>query len=690
MSATAIRPNTLARPKKLARPDQAGISKLGLFALILLLAMVLASHAGWLSWPLLAGLTAVLVLKWIWHQLLGRPIPIWVRLPLFVITMVVVVATSGSPISRDGGVAMLIALAVLKLVESNSIRDARILVAALLFLCMTAFLFDQSLGVTALVGLSTVLAFTVLTLLDPLAKTAVPGQSWRGLLTAGRQSGRIALAALPLATAVFLFFPRLAEPLWGAPWTSKQGKTGISDELRPGMLSRLWPDDSPSFRVNFDGAIPAPRDLYWRGPVLLGFDGETWRRADWERIGTPYPLQYQPDDVIGYEVLLEPTDQRWMFPLDLPIEGPDDAVLRFDGQLMSRRPLITPKRYRLRSATRAVLESTLLPRHRAAATSLPSESNPRTRALVQGWRERGLDDGRIVAAALAMFHQSFGYSLEPPPLAPDNSIDDFLFATQSGYCEHFASAFAFMMRAADIPARVVTGYLGGVLNHTGNYWTVLHSDAHAWTEIWQAGRGWVRVDPTSAVAPERIDLGNNEGAIPAANRWYSDGWAARWHERFDVVARWWRQRVVDFGAAQQKSLLTPFGVTESDLKTLLIALVISAGLALGLGLWLGLGEYRAGRGSPLLTAWRRFGRRLERAGVKRELHEDPLEFARRAALALPGDAARIRQLAQAFARGRYARPLSPAAEQALVEDLGRFRVRRQKPSRPAPAKPPAT
>lgn len=658
------------------RPDQAPFNVLGLNALILLLVAVLISNAGWLPLPLLAGLAALLGLKWLWQRYLRRPIPAWIRLPVFVLTLILVVFSSGSPLSRDGGVALLIALAVLKLLESNSIRDARILVAALLFLCMTTFLFDQSMGITVLVGLSTVLAFAVLALLDPLAPASNVAQGWRGLWLAGRHSGRIALAALPLATVVFLFFPRLAEPLWGAPWTSNQGKTGISDVLRPGMLSRLWPDDSPSFRVSFDGAIPAPRDLYWRGPVLLRFDGLAWRRADWERIGTPYPLEYRQDQVFGYEVLLEPTDQRWLFPLDLPIDGPDDAFLRFDGQLISRRPVIAPKRYRLRSATRATLEATLLPGHRDAATWLPRDSNPRTRALVHGWRERGMDDAALIAAALDMFHQSFGYSLEPPPLAPERSIDEFLFETQSGYCEHFASAFAFMMRAADIPARVVTGYLGGVLNRSGNYWTVRHSDAHAWTEIWQPGRGWIRVDPTSAVAPERIDRGNNEGAIPAANRWYSDGWAARWHDRFDVVARWWRSRVVDFGALQQRSLLAPFGIPDSDLRELMIALIVSAGLALALGLWWSMRDFQRGRGQPLLAAWQRFGQRLERAGVKRELHEDPLVFARRAALALPRDASRIRQLAQAFARSRYARTFADQAERELIDDLRRFRPNR--------------
>lgn len=678
MNAALVKAPTARRAAKTVRPDQATLGALPLSALILLLAAVLAGHAGWLPMPLLAALTALLGLKWLWQRHLQRPIPIWIRLPVFVLTLILVVASSGSPISRDGGVALLISLTVLKLLESNSIRDARVLVAALLFLCMTTFLFNQSLGITLLVGLSTVLAFAVLALLDPLAPASTVTPGWRSLLLAGRHSGRIALAALPLATVVFLFFPRLAEPLWGAPWTSKQGKTGISDELRPGMLSRLWPDDSPSFRVSFDGAIPAPRDLYWRGPVLLRFDGLAWRRADWERIGTPYPLEYQPDDVLSYEVLLEPTDQRWLFPLDLPTEGTDDARLSFDGQLTSRKPLIAPKRYRLHSATRSILESTLLPGHRAAATWLPRDSNPRTRALVQGWRQRGMDDAAVVAAALDLFHQSFGYSLEPPPLTPERSVDEFLFDTQSGYCEHFASAFAFMMRAADIPARVVTGYLGGVLNRSGNYWTVRHSDAHAWTEIWQPGRGWMRIDPTSAVAPERIDLGSNEGAIPAANRWYSEGWAARWHDRFDVVARWWRSRVVDFGALQQRSLLSPFGVAESDLRTLLIALIVSAGLALALGLWWSMREFQRGRGQPLLAAWQRFGQRLERAGVKREPHEDPLVFARRAALALPRDAARIRQLAQAFARSRYARTLSPPAEQELIEDLRRFRVVKSK------------
>lgn len=676
MRSILLDPPKVRKAAKLAPPDQSALTTLPRNALILLLAAVLVGQAGWLPPTLLATLAALLGLVWLWHRRFARKIPLWIRLPVFVLTFILVVASAGPPLSRDGGVALLIALSVLKLLESNSVRDGRILVAALLFLLMTTFLFDQSMSITLLVGLSTVLAFAVLALLDPLAPALTVTQGWHGLLAAGRHSGRIALAALPLAVVMFLFFPRLAEPLWGAPWTSKQGKTGISDELRPGMLSRLWPDDSPAFRVTFDRAIPSPRDLYWRGPVLLRFDGLSWRRSDWERIGTPYPIEYQSGDVLDYEVLLEPTDQRWLFPLDLPIAGPDDARLIFDGQLIARRPVIAPKRYRLRSAARATLEPTLLPGHRAAATALPPNSNPRTRALVQGWHERGLDDPALVAAALAMFNQSFGYSLEPPPLTPQNSIDDFLFETQSGYCEHFASAFAFMMRAADIPARVVTGYLGGMLNRSGNYWTVRHSDAHAWTEIWQPGRGWVRIDPTAAVAPERIDLGSNEGAIPEASRWYSEGWASRWHERFDVVARWWRSRVVDFGARQQQSLLSPFGIPQSNLRSLVIALIIGAGLTLAFGVWWSMRDLGQRRGQPLLAAWQRFGERLARAGVQRALHEDPLDFARRAALALPRDATRIRQLAQAFARSRYARTFADQAERELIDDLRRFRPNR--------------
>jgi len=654
-------------------PATTRLSALPLYAIGAVLSAALLAHAVWLPWPLLIFLYALIGNKVLWQWRFARALPWWLRVPSFVLAVTAAVASTGSPLSRDGGVALLLALAALKYQETQTLRDGRLLIAALLFISMTTFLFDQNLLVSIYTVTVTVAAFAAMTLLRRHDDVSGLTELRSTLLGAVRGSGRLALAALPLAVVVFLFFPRLGQPLWGAPWNSSQGKTGIGDELRPGMISKLWADDTPAFRVSFDGPIPPPRELYWRGPVLLSFDGQSWRRSPFERLADGYPLTFDDDRVQRYDVLMEATDQHWLFPLDLPIAAPRGARLLSDGQMMTLRNIVAPRRVQLRSASHGQLETTPLRGSLSAARRLPPGNNPQALALAQRWRAEGRDDAAVMAAALALFHASFGYSLEPPPLTPERSVDEFLFETQSGYCEHFASAFAFLMRAADIPARVVTGYLGGIYNGSGNYWTVRNSDAHAWTEVWLPGRGWVRVDPTSAVAPERIDRGNNERALPQAGRWYNAGWAAIWRDRFDVVSRWWRQRVVDFDALRQQQLLTPFGIANAAINQLLIALCIGSLAAVLFGAWWSLRGRQRHANDPLLAAWHGFGQRLQKRGCGRNPNEDPLHFCQRAARALPRDAARILELGKTFTRYRYASAASRDQIQSLVRGLRQFR-----------------
>lgn len=653
------------------------IGALQLRALAVVLLAAIAAHAGWLPWTLLGYLVVIIALRLAWQGYSARIPAQWIRLPLFVLTLALVYANAGSPVSRDGGVALLIALATLKLVETDSVRDGRMLIAALFFLSMTSFLFNQGVLLTFWVAAVAVAAFGCLSLLRkyPDDRHHVGGR-WNELLAAGRASGRTAAAALPLVLVGFLFFPRLAEPLWGAPWDSNQGRTGISDEMRPGMLSKLWEDDTPVFRVSFDGAIPAPQDLYWRGPVLSYFDGEAWKRSSFIGLGDAIDLRYDPASVVSYEVLLEATEGVWYFPLDLPLLAAGKAKLLADGQMLVERPIISPVKLQMQSATLFEFDAGARPGQFALETRIPEGSNPRAQALARSWRDRGMDDAEIVDAVLAMFNRAFLYSLEPPPLEPRRSVDEFLFDTRIGYCEHFSSTFTFLMRSAGIPARVVTGYLGGYHNHTGDYILVRNMDAHAWSEIWVEGRGWVRVDPTSAVAPERILRGNLQGAMPEAAQWYQSSWLTPFMDRFDVVSRWWRQRVIDFDAQRQRNLLSSFGVENTELKDLVLLLIIAGSIALAFGIWWSLRGLGGRIRDPLLVAWQHFGRQLERRGVARALHEGPIDYSRRAARQLPSAAGEILQLGKDFAQQRYY-PQAGAdreVQRALIRRLRSFRA----------------
>jgi protein-glutamine gamma-glutamyltransferase len=669
---------SLASKPVIQRAPAAQIGMLQMQALALLLGACVFAHSGWMSKLLTLYLAAVIAARVWWHSRLARAIPTLIRAPLLLLTYAIVLITTGSPLGRDGGAALLLSLIVLKLVETRGVRDGRVVVAAVFFVAMTEFLFNQGLLITLYVGFVSLCAFATLTLLRkyPDAEHSAPTLTL-GLQAALRSIARIALAALPLAAAMFVFFPRLGEPLWGAPWRGNEGVTGIGDEMRPGMLSKLWNDDTPAFRVSFSGRMPKNSDLYWRGPVLWNFDGSTWSRARWIGGGDVIPFRYSPESVIRYEVLLEATEKNWYFPLDLPLQTVPGATLMADGQMITQKPIIAPKRLNFESATQFVFDDTPARGHRFAALRLPPGSNPRAMALAKSWRAEGKSDIEVIAAAMKLFNDSFVYSLEPPPLAPERSVDDFLFETKTGYCEHFSSSFTFLMRAAGIPARVVTGYLGGYWNRSGEYLLVRNSDAHAWAEVWLQGRGWVRTDPTSAVAPERIMRGNNADALPAAARWYHSSWAARLLDRSDRVARWWRQRIVDFDSLRQRQMLTPLGVDDADLSHLVTALAIAGALAMMFGAWWSMRGLQQRMRDPLLRAWRQFGRRLAKAGVVRSMDEGPIDFSQRAARLLPHAAGLILSLGKTFTRLRYdpANSSEVEATEELIRALKKFRVR---------------
>ncbi len=647
-------------------------------SLALLLGACLVAHSGWLAVTLTTFLALIIGLRVLWHAIMARAVPLLIRVPLLIVTFAVVFKTTGSPLGRDGGAALLLALAALKLVETRDVRDGRMLVAAVFFIAMTEFLFSQSLTITAYVGALSIGAFATLTILRKYPSQELSAQTLAASVRASFVSvGRLALAALPLTAAAFLFFPRLGEPLWGAPWRGNEGRSGISGEMRPGMLSQLWLDDTPAFRVTFDGQVPEVRKLYWRGPVLWIFDGETWSRANWMRGRDAIPFRYNQDSVIGYEVLMEPTEHNWYFPLDLPLRATADSRLFADGQMITQRPIISPKRLKLESATEFVLEETPVPGHRWAALQLPAGSNPEALALAARWRAEGMSDVEVINAALKLFNESFIYSLEPPPLERGNSIDDFLFNTKTGYCEHYSSSFAFLMRAAGIPTRVVTGYQGGLWNRSGGYLVVRNSDAHAWTEVWLPGRGWVRTDPTSAVAPERIISGSNANALAEAARWYHSAWIASLLERTDRVSRWWRQRIVDFDLMRQRQLLTPLGISDNQWQHLVVALIVAGGLAMAIGVWWSMRGMQRRARDPLLRAWRRYAARLAKAGVTRSSDEGPIQFSQRAARTLPHRAGSILGLGNEFARLRYdpAATDDANAHESLIRSLRRFRVK---------------
>ncbi|MBS0569740.1 MAG: DUF3488 domain-containing transglutaminase family protein [Proteobacteria bacterium] len=606
-------------------------------------------HLAHLPWLISGLVLALIALRWLQRGRGGKRLPAWVKLPLVLLFPVLIVLHYGNLFGREPGSALACAMLALKLLETENRRDARAAICFSAFVLMSALLFDTGLAITLVLCCVLVVLFAALRALE----------SPRTQLAADVRTAAFALVgALPLAMCVFVFFPRLASPLWGAP-SDTTARTGLGERMAPGTMQELLIDDSPAFRVVFDGTPPRRQDLYWRGPVLWYFDGSAWSRPEW--------LAAPRDDGevrvlgprIGYEVTLQPSARHWLLALDVPLGAPAGAVRGADMSLVSRARVDDPTRYRMVSAPAYELEPTLNPLHRRVALQLPPGFDPQARALAQRWHDEFNGNANlIIRAALDQFHEKFTYTLNAPLLGR-NSVDDFLFDTQRGFCEHYASAFTFLMRAAGIPARVVTGYQGGYFNRLGAYWVVRQSDAHAWSEVWLEGHGWVRVDPTAAVSPQRVQIGAG-AAAGASAPWYQARWLMEWRNRLDLVNQLWNDAIVQFNALRQQSLLTPFGINQADYPQLMAAMVLAASVLLGLFAWWVLrASPRAG--DRLDSAYQLLRRKLARAGASPDATDGPLTLAARMALLLPGDAAVQRALA-AYVGLRYACAL-PAPEQ---------------------------
>lgn len=583
-------------------------------------------HVWRLSIPFAALILVLLVGRWAQRRFNGRRIPAWIKLPLIVLFPVLVVLHYGNVFGREPGSALACAMLVLKLIETETRRDARAVISFSSFVLMSALLFDSSLGFALLLFAALVIFLATLRELEPRPVQAQE-LSWRSTLARDLRIGTFALiTAIPLALCVFLFFPRLESPLWGAP-TDASARTGLGDRMAPGTIQDLLIDDSPAFRVTFDGAVPSRAERYWRGPVLWHFDGSAWTRPEFLRGDTKGNVE-QTGTPIGYEVTLEPTDRRWLLALDVPVSTPPDVFRGADMSLVSVKPVDQLLRYSVRSALHYKLDLQLSRMHRSLATELPDDFNPRSVALAQQWRRNLHDDNAIIATALSLFHEQFYYTLSPPLLGRD-SVDDFLFETRKGFCEHFASSFTFLMRAAGIPARVVTGYQGGYYNEAGNYLVVRQSEAHAWSEVWLEGRGWVRVDPTASVSPQRVQLGAQAAAGESA-RWYQAEWLLALRNQFDLVNRGWNDLIVQFNALRQRNLLSPFGIDKAEYYDLVSALIGSCCLLLGLWAWWVLRAPRS-QIDALDRAYLKLCSKLQRGGLTRDAAEGPMHFGARVA-----------------------------------------------------------
>ncbi len=583
-------------------------------------------------------------------------------------------ASFGTLIGLEPTVALLLTAFAFKLIELASRKDAYVLLFLGYFICLTAFLFDQS---PPMVLYALVNVWLVTTALLALHQPGAHRFNWRS----ARQAGVMLLQSLPLMLVLFLLFPRFG-PLWKVPMKAQSAKTGVSDFMRPGDISDLGQSDEVAFRAQFDGAIPNTASLYWRGLVFSKLEQGTWRSLRYREIPTgqrrPRPVTLTGPST-DYRIIMEPTQQNWVYSLRYARPLSSGLLETADYRLHNLVEIEDEYQYRARSWPQVKLEPELPEWRRQLESRLPGSDNPRTRELAARLRAEAVDDRALVRAALGMFRtEPYVYTLQPPRLEGGNRADQFLFDTRKGFCEHFASSFVVLMRAAGVPARVVAGYQGGEVNPVNRTVIVHQFDAHAWAEVWFAGEGWVRVDPTAQVAPERIEWGleqamSREGSFLADSplsplRFRGVGWLNTVRLRYDALTFQWQKWVIGFNREQQFDFIQRY-LGGANARTFALVILGSFAAVLVPVAALLLLRRPTHRLRPLDRDYLVFCDRLARRGVSREPGETPAQFAQRAAGLLPAHEARIHQVNRMYNQLAYSEGLDPLRRQQLQRDF---------------------
>ena len=625
-------------------------------------------------WPW--WLNLLLALLFGWRALMlrrGWPVPGWpIRTTLTVLLVALVFQHYGTILGRDAGSSLLAAMLALKFLELRRLRDYMLAVFLIYFLIMLGFLYSQEPWLV--LYLLAVLVATTATLI----RLALPRFT-------GRRAAHLAMVllaqALPLMLVLHLLFPRIQGSLWGLPHDAYAALTGMSDEMYPGSISELSASDEVAFRAHFPAELPNSADLYWRVLVLSNTNGRIWTRGGG---GTEVPQHEPLAPALPYSLTVEPSNKPWLPVLELPVALPPGVRGRGDLTLETPQPIRERVVYELAAHTRYRARH-LDGNERRAALALPS-SSARVQALARQLHQ-DRSDRDTVRAALAHFReQEFHYTLTPPLLG-DDPVDEFLFETRRGFCEHYAVAFVSLMRSAGIPARVVAGYQGGEFNPNGRYFIVRQSDAHAWAEVYLAENGWTRIDPTAAIAPERVEYGAEalrrllaRGAplgqlLPGALDLDAlDQLRRQARLALDTVRNGWQQWVLGYNAARQRQFLAALGFPDIHPARLVAMLALMVAALLAVYVWVT--RARAAPLDPVQRDYLRLCRKLARVGLVRAPHDGPLDFAARCAHQRPDLAKRLHQLTALYVRLRYRPDTDRTHRRLFHQQVASFRPRR--------------
>lgn len=622
---------------------------------------------------------------------------LWIKIIVVGAAVVGTLLHYGTIVGLEAGVALLVTTFLLKLLEMKNLRDAYLVIFLSYFVVVTEFLYSQS------ILISSYMLFTLLVITSALVGLHTPHLGFKPWKTL-KKGAVLVVQSIPLMVLLFIFVPRIS-PLWRVELPQSNARSGVSEVISPGDIANLSKSDGLAFRATFKGEIPSQDQLYWRGLVMSHFDGRRWsqgsrelgqasklssdltqletpllswlnRRASWEQ------RMEKAGQVYEYDVILEPTQQHWLFSLANPEANDTNIALVRDFRLVAAHPITQRKQYSVKSYVNNFQDKELPVWLKRLNLQLPPFGNPRARVMAQQfWDASGKSVENYVEKLLVHFRQEpYFYTLKPPLLGRD-TIDEFLITSKRGFCAHYASTFVFLMRAAGVPARMVAGYQGGEINEVGNYVQVRHFDAHAWAEVWMPNKGWVRVDPTAAVAPERVEEGL-EAAMAEEGSFLSESPLSPLRFRnipflnnvrlqWELLEYQWQRWVLNYDQAAQLDLFERwFGDKNWYVIVFTIAGSMFSLIAI-LALWI-IWRQRPQAKDPASQCYLTFCKQMEKHGLVRNTDEPPHTFLVRIKQLQPKLAAKATEVTELYVKLMY-QPvvLSPQARKEQIVQLKR-------------------
>jgi len=578
------------------------------------------------------------------------PIPKWLILIIGLASFGGVFLSFGTVAGLTAGSTILSILLALKLHESFSQRDFMLLVSLSFFIIVTNFLFSQSIPTVVYMLFSIIILIVSMLYINQ-------GSAPLNFKYKIKFATKLLLQAIPIMVILFIFFPRISGPLWQLPNEKTSTQTGLSDSMSPGKISELTQSNAIAFRVKFDDIIPDQNKLYWRALVLWNFDGNTWEQ-DNRNPSPPSRLYVKNHSFTHYTITMQAHHKNWLYALDLPSNVPDSIIYTNNYTLESTHKISSLFQYKISSVLQYQFKSSISSWEKSAGLKIPLNTNPETIQLGKNLALQYDTDEKIINHILQLFNrENFHYTLKPPLTPGFHSVDQFLFNTKRGFCEHYASSFTLIMRAAGIPARVILGFQGGTINPLNGVVAVKNSDAHAWSEVWIKNKGWVRIDPTAAVAPERVEKNLNaaldQNEVLPFHMQINTGFIKDVLFYWDAIDNQWNQWVVGYNDELQQRFLKNLFNKNLNLSDKIIFMLISIGIVVLIVALFIMRPDRKQKLDPALALYQKFCHTLALKGIRRNPHEGPLDYATRAKQELPELKDSITLITRLYIKIRY-------------------------------------